>query len=216
MASKKTGSNVVSWLTLRGGARCITMPSAHEITQLLGAWSAGDERAFEKLMPLVYDELHRLAQAYMGRERPGHVLQTTALVHEAYLRLVDAGRASLQDRNHFFAVCAQLMRRILVDWARARLSHKRGGEVQMLNLDESLVVSPHAGADLVALDDALKALETVDPRKSKVIELRFFGGLSVQETAGALAVSEETVLRDWRLAKSWLRRELGKEASRGT
>jgi RNA polymerase sigma-70 factor (ECF subfamily) len=198
-----------------GRAAHTTMPSTHEITQLLGAWSAGDERALEKLMPLVYDELHRLAQAYMGRERPDHTLQTTALVHEAYLRLIDAGKASLQDRAHFFAMCAKLMRRILVDWARARFSLKRGGDHRFLDLNEALVVSPHAGGDLVALDDALKALEAIDPRKSQVIELRFFGGLSVQETAEALHVSEETVHRDWKLAKGWLRRELGQGASGG-
>jgi RNA polymerase sigma-70 factor (ECF subfamily) len=191
------------------------MPSTHEITQLLGAWSAGDENALEKLMPLVYDELHRLAQAYMGRERPGHTLQTTALVHEAYLRLIDSGRAGLQDRSHFFALCAKLMRRILVDWARARLSLKRGGDVQILDLEESLVVSPHASSELVALDDALKALEAFDPRKAQIIELRFFGGLSVDETAEVLKVSVETVARDWRLAKSWLRRELDRGTSGG-
>jgi RNA polymerase sigma-70 factor (ECF subfamily) len=191
------------------------MPSTHEITQLLGAWSAGDENALEKLMPLVYDELHRLARAYMGRERPGHTLQTTALVHEAYLRLIDSGRAGLQDRSHFFALCAKLMRRILVDWARARLSLKRGGDVQILDLEESLVVSPHASSELVALDDALKALEAFDPRKAQIIELRFFGGLSVDETAEVLKVSVETVARDWRLAKSWLRRELDRGTSGG-
>jgi RNA polymerase sigma factor (TIGR02999 family) len=191
------------------------MPSTHEITQLLGAWSAGDEHALEKLMPLVYDELHRLAQAYMGRERPGHTLQTTALVHEAYLRLIDSGRAGLQDRSHFFALCAKLMRRILVDWARARLSLKRGGDVQILDLEESLVVSPHASSELVALDDTLKALEAFDPRKAQVIELRFFGGLSVDETAEVLKVSAETVARDWKLAKSWLRRELDRGTSGG-
>jgi RNA polymerase sigma-70 factor (ECF subfamily) len=191
------------------------MPSTHEITQLLGAWSAGDEHALEKLMPLVYDELHRLAQAYMGRERPGHTLQTTALVHEAYLRLIDSGRAGLQDRSHFFALCAKLMRRILVDWARARLSLKRGGDVRILDLEESLVVSPHASSELVALDDALKALEAFDPRKAQIIELRFFGGLSVDETAEVLKVSVETVARDWRLAKSWLRRELTQGTSSG-
>jgi RNA polymerase sigma factor (TIGR02999 family) len=191
------------------------MPSTHEITALLVAWRAGDEEAFQRLMPLVYEELHRLAQVYMGREHPGHTLQTTALVHEAYLRLVDSARTGPQDRAHFFALSAQLMRRILVDWARARLSLKRGGDVRMLDLDESLVVSPQAGADLVALDDALKAFEAIDPRKSRVIELRFFGGLSVQETAEVLQVSEETVHRDWKLAKSWLRRELSQGARGG-
>ncbi len=198
-----------------GGWGVSTMPSTHEITRLLRAWRAGDEDALQRLMPLVYEELHRLAQIYMGRERPDHTLQTTALVHEAYIRLVDSAGIGFEDRSHFFALSAQLMRRILVDWARARLSLKRGGEVQILDLNESLVVSPHAGADLVALDDALKTLEAIDPRKSQVIELRFFGGLSVQETAEVLRVSEDTVHRDWRLAKSWLRRELRQEASSG-
>jgi RNA polymerase sigma factor (TIGR02999 family) len=198
-----------------GRAGRYTMLSTHEITRLLGAWSAGDEHALEQLIPMVYDELHRLAQIYMGREHPEHTLQTTALVHEAYLRLVDAGRSSLQDRAHFFAVCAQLMRRILVDWARTRLSLKRGGDIRMVDLDEALTVSPDGGTDLVALDDALKTLETIDPRKSKVIELRFFGGLSVQETADVLKVSEDTVTRDWKFAQSWLRRELRKGAASG-
>jgi RNA polymerase sigma-70 factor (ECF subfamily) len=183
-------------------------PSQHEITQLLRAWSEGRERAPERLMPLVYDELHRLAKVYMARERPGHTLQATALVHEAYLRLIDASEANWQDRAHFFAMCAQLMRRILVDWARSHGSLKRGGDKQTVQLEEALVVAPEAEVDLVRLDDALKALESFDARKSRVVELRFFGGLSVEETAAVLKVSVETVMRDWRLAKSWLRREL--------
>ena len=183
------------------------MLPAHEITRLLGAWSAGDQNALEKLVPIVYDELHRLAQFYMRRERPGHALQTTALVHEAYLRLVDSGGAGACDRNQFFALCATLMRRILVDLARARLSRKRGGDLQILNLDESLVLA-RGGRELVALDEALNALEAIDARKARVIELRFFAGLSVEETAEVLRVSVETVARDWKLAKAWLRREL--------
>jgi len=186
----------------------MTGPSQHEITQLLRAWSEGRERVQEKLMPLVYDELHRLARGYMARERPGHTLQATALVNEAYLRLIDASEANFQDRAHFFGMCAQLMRRILVDWARSHRSLKRGGDMLPVQLEEALVVSPESEVDLVGLDDALKALEAVDPRKSRVVELRFFGGLSVEETAAALKVSVETVMRDWRLAKSWLRREL--------
>jgi len=181
----------------------------HDITQLLRAWGDGQQDALERLIPLVYDELHRLAGAYMGRERPGHVLQTTALVNEAYMRLVDAPSASFQDRSHFFGMCAQLMRRILVDWARSRGSLKRGGDWQPVQLEEALVVSPDSEAGLVELDDALKALEAMDPRKCRVVELRYFGGLSVEETAAALNVSVETVMRDWRLAKSWLRREIG-------
>lgn len=189
--------------------------SAHQVTQLLQAWSEGNQGALEELMPVVYDELHRLAQRYMAHERPGHTLQTTALVNEAYLRLADSAQPSWQNRAQFFAVCAQVMRRILVDWARTRQAKKRGGEIRSLVLDEALAVGETPGADLVALDDALKALAAVDPRKTQVVELRFFGGLSVEETAEVLKVSADTVMRDWRLAKSWLRRELGQEKSRG-
>jgi RNA polymerase sigma factor (TIGR02999 family) len=190
----------------------MSSPSQHEITQLLRAWSEGRGQAPEKLMSLVYDELHRLAKLHMIRERPGHTLQTTALVHEAYLRLADASQATWQDRAHFFAMCAQLMRRILVDWARSRGSLKRGGGLHPVQLEEALVVSRESEIDLVGLDDALKALAAVDPRKSRVVELRFFGGLSVEETAAVLKVSVETVMRDWKLAKSWLRRELNPQA----
>ena len=185
--------------------------SAHEITRLLQAWSEGEQSALERLIPLVYEELHRLAHHYMARERSGHTLQTTALLNEAYLRLVDSAKPSWQSRAHFFAASAQVMRRILVDWARSRQALKRGGEAQPLDLEEALVVADAPGADLVALDDALRALAALDPRKSEVVELRFFGGLSVEETAGVLKVSSETVLRDWKFAKSWLRRELSKE-----
>ena len=184
----------------------------HEITRLLRAWGDGQQDAHERLMPLVYEELHRLARSYMIRERPDHTLQTTALVNEAYLRLIDASSASFQDRAHFFGMSAVLMRRILVDWARSRRSFRRGGDWRPVQLEEDLVVSPESELDLVALDDALKGLEVLDARKSRVVELRFFGGLSVEETAAVLKVSEETVMRDWKMAKSWLRRELaGKE-----
>ncbi len=171
-------------------------------------------------MPLVYKELHRLAKSYMTRERGNHTLQATALVHEAYLRLIDAPTATFRDRAHFFGMSALLMRRILVDWARSRRAFKRGGAWRPVQLEEALVVSPESEVDLVALDDALKTLELLDPRKSRVVELRFFGGLSVEETAEVLNVSVETVMRDWRLAKSWLRRELaggkpGSEKSHG-
>jgi RNA polymerase sigma-70 factor, ECF subfamily len=189
--------------------------STHEVTQLLRAWSEGEQTALEKLMPVVYAELHRMAQRYIAYERPGHTLQATALVNEAYLRLVDYAQATWQDRAHFFAVCAQLMRRILVDWARSRQAAKRGGEVQRLELEEALVVVEAPGADLVALDEALKALAAMDPRKSQVVELRFFGGLSVEETAAVLKISAETVMRDWKFAKSWLRRELSGEKPDG-
>jgi RNA polymerase sigma factor (TIGR02999 family) len=183
-------------------------PQANQITQLLQSWNQGDQSAIEKLAPLVYDELHRLAQRYMSDERPGHTLQTTALVNEAYLRLVDSAHADWESRTHFFAVCAQVMRRILVDWARSRQALKRGGDVSVLDLDEALATAKQSGTDLVALDDALNALAAVDPRKAQVVELRFFGGLSVKEIADILKVSPETVQRDWKLAKSWLRREL--------
>ena len=175
---------------------------------MLLAWGAGDESAFEKLVPLVHAELRRLAHRAMGRQRAGHTLQTTALVNEAYLRLIDVSRVKWQDRAHFFAMSARLMRRILVDHARARQSQKRGGARRKVSLEETLIVSPERGADMVALDDALQALAAVDARKCQVVELRYFGGLSVEECAEALRVSADTILRDWRLAKSWLRREL--------
>jgi RNA polymerase sigma-70 factor, ECF subfamily len=189
--------------------------SAGQVTQLLQAWSEGEQGALEKLMPVVYHELHRMAQRYMVQERPGHTLQTTALVNEVYLRLVDSAHTSWQNRAQFFAVCAQAMRRILVDWARSRQAMKRGGEMRPLQLDEALAVDVTPGKNLVALDEALKALAAVDPRKSQMVELRFFGGLSVEETAEVLKVSSETVLRDWRLAKRWLRREMRGEKQRG-
>jgi RNA polymerase sigma factor (TIGR02999 family) len=188
---------------------------AEQITQLLQSWNQGDQDAIDKLVPLVYDELHRLAQRYMADERPDHTLQTTALINEAYVRLVDSAHANWEGRTHFFGVCAQVMRRILVDWARSRQALKRGGDVRALDLDEALATAKQPGTDLVAIDDALKALAAIDPRKGQVVELRFFGGLSVKETAEVLKVSPETVQRDWKLAKSWLRRELSGGHSRG-
>lgn len=187
------------------------MTSSQEVTQLLLAWSQGDQSAFEKLMPLVYEELRRVAQRYMRRERAGHTLQTTAVVNEAYLRLIDASQVQWQNRAHFFAVSANLMRRILVDYARSRNYIKRGGGVHRLPLDEAVVFSPEQAPDLVALDDALSALAALDERKSRVVELRFFGGLSVEETAETLKVSPRTVLNDWSLAKAWLLREISKQ-----
>jgi RNA polymerase sigma factor (TIGR02999 family) len=184
--------------------------SVNEVTALLLAWNEGDPAAVEKLTPLVYQELRRLAKGYMGRERPGHTLQTTALVNEAYLRLIDSSRVRWQNRAHFFAVSAQLMRRILVDFARSRNYQKRGGEALRVSLVEAFEVAEKQEADLVALDDALTALAKIDLRKSRVIELRFFGGLSVEETAEVLMVSPDTVMRDWRLAKIWLLREISK------
>jgi RNA polymerase sigma-70 factor, ECF subfamily len=188
------------------------MPGAsHDITELLLAWNGGDSDALGRLMPLVDDELRRLAHSYMARERSGHTLQTTALVNEAYLRLVDSSRVRWQNRAHFFAVSAQLMRRILVDFARARQKLKRGGDVVQVSLDDAGEISAERGPDLIALDDALKTLAAFDERKSRVVELRFFGGLSVEETAEVLEVSPVTVMRDWGMAKAWLLRELEKQ-----
>ena len=192
------------------------MPSeldTNEISRLLRAWSDGDQGALNGLTPIVYDELHRLAHYYMERERPGNTLQTTALVNEAYMRLVDYKRMHWQDRAHFFAVAAQVMRRILVDHARSH-NLKRGVGIQHVALDEVAVFGDRT-ADLVALDGALNALARLDPRKVQIIEMRFFGGLSVEETAEVLKVSPATVRRDWSIAKLWLYRELGGGASDG-
>jgi RNA polymerase sigma factor (TIGR02999 family) len=179
-----------------------------DVTELLIDWSDGDESALEKLVPLVYSELRLLARRYMRCERPDHTLQTTALINEAYLRLVDIQNVHWQNRAHFFALCARLMRRILVDFARSRRYAKRGGGAQPLSLEQSEAISPGCSPDLVAIDDTLQALAKVDGRKAQVVELRFFGGLTIEETAEALKVSPETVRRDWRLAKAWLLREL--------
>jgi RNA polymerase sigma factor (TIGR02999 family) len=189
-------------------------PESSEITALLKAWGSGDAAALDQLTPLVYEELRRLARRYMRNERAGNTLQTTALVNEAYLRLVDAKRVGWQDRVHFYAVSAQMMRRILVDAARARGSAKRGGQVKRVNhstafnLDQIPDVSTGRDRELVAIDDGLKTLAEMDPRKARVIELRFFGGLSVEETAEVLKISPQSVMRDWKLAKAWLTREL--------
>jgi RNA polymerase sigma factor (TIGR02999 family) len=178
------------------------------VTQLLRAWGDGDEGALERLVPLVEAELRRLARGYMRRERRSHTLQTTALVNEAFLRLTDARSVRWQDRAHFLGISARLMRRVLVDHARARGYRKRGGGTQRVTLDEGLAIAPEPALDLVSLDRALEALAAVDVRKSRMIDLRFFGGLSVEETAEVLQVSLDTVKRDWRLAKLWLLREL--------
>ena len=182
-------------------------PAAEDISTLLRAWSDGDQSALEQLTPVVYDELHRLARRYTKGERSGHSLQTTALVNEAYMRLVDYERMQWQNRAHFFAVSAQLMRRILVEHAR-RHNLKRGGGVQHLSLEEASLVGGDQDADLVALDDAMNGLARIDPRKVQVVEMRFFGGLSVDEIAEVLKVSTVTVKRDWRTARTWLYREL--------
>jgi RNA polymerase sigma factor (TIGR02999 family) len=183
-------------------------PNGHEVTQILQEWNNGGDDARARLMPLVYDELRRLARSYLRRERPDHTLQPTALVHEAYLRLVDQSRVEWRNRVHFYGVAAQMMRRILIDHARAHASEKRGGAGRRLSLDEAAVLPEERAADLVALDDALQRLAETDERKSRVVELRFFGGLSVVEAAEALGIHTATVERDWRIAKMWLHREL--------
>ena len=202
----------------RGGGFCVSIPTAldtnqassPEITQLLLAWNEGDDEALNRLMPLVEGELHRLAHHYMAGERQGHLLQTTALVNEAYLRLIDSSRVRWQNRAHFFAVSAQLMRRILVDLARSRKKLKRGGDAIQISLADVGEISEMSDPDLIALDEALDRLSAMDQRKSKIIELRCFGGLSVEETAEVLKVSANTVMRDWGFAKVWLLRELEK------
>ena len=193
----------------------MTREPSSAVTEWLVAWSGGDDAALQRLMPVVHAELRRLARREMRRERAGHTLQTTALVNEAYLRLVDMSGVSWNDRAHFFAMSARLMRRILVDHARSHLYQKRGGGAKVVSFDEGLTVTSGPRADLVALDDALRSLARFDERKSQVVELRFFGGLSVDETAAALDVSPSTVLRDWRLAKSWLLKELDSGVRRG-
>jgi RNA polymerase sigma factor (TIGR02999 family) len=183
-------------------------PSSNDITGLLRAWSAGDQAALEHLVPLVHEELRRAAQRYMAGERPGHTLQTTALINEVYLRLMDAKGANWSDRAHFFAACAQLMRRILTDYARSRQALKRGGVTPRARLADIAVVNADDSEDLVAVDEALTRLAVFDPRKSQVVELRFFGGLNTEETAEVLKVSRVTVERDWKMAKAWLVQEL--------
>jgi len=183
-------------------------PGPHEITQLLLAWSKGDREALDRLFPLVYAELRRLAKSYMRKERAGHTLQTTALIHEAYLRLIDAGRVEWRNRAHFFGVAARAMRQILVEMARERGCQKRGGGARQIALDEAMTIGAGLDEDLVSLDEALGALAKFDARKAQVVEMRFFGGLTEEEVAAALDVSPETVRRDWRLARSWLRKKL--------
>jgi len=186
-------------------------PQKPDVTQLLKAWGDGDDAALAQLTPLVYDELHRMAQRCMAREQPGHTLQTSALVNEAFLRLVDVQQVSWQNRAHFFAISARMMRRILTDFARSRHHLKRGGDARQVTFDEALVVSRQPNTDIVAIDEALGRLALLDPRKGQVVELRFFGGLSVEETAEVMKISPETVMRDWKFAKMWLRRALSGE-----
>jgi RNA polymerase sigma factor (TIGR02999 family) len=186
----------------------MTRQSPREVTLLLQNWRCGDQAALDKIVSLVYDELHRLAHIYMLRENPGHTLQTSALVNEAYLRLIDANQVEWKDRAHFFAIAANVMRRILVQFARSRNSRKRGGGTIEVSFDETAVFSARGDADLTALDDALNALANIDPREARVVELRFFGGLSEKETAEVLGVSDRTVRQDWNHAKAWLVNEL--------
>ena len=181
---------------------------SRQITQLLFRWREGDRQALDDLLPLVYDELHRLAACYMRGERPSHTLQTSALVNEAYLRLVGAEDIRWENRAHFFAIAAQVMRRILIDHARRRDQQKRGGDMRRIDLDEAMIVSDERATEVIALDDALNSLAEFDPRKSQIVELRFFGGMSIDETAEVLQVSPGTVMRDWTLAKAWLLREI--------
>jgi len=188
----------------------MAIPTSQEVTRLLIAWGEGDQTALDEVLPLIYQELRRMARRHLGRERGGHTLQTTALVHEAYLRLIDQKAVAWQNRAHFFAIAAQMMRRILVDHARARHYQKRGGGIQRVSFDEALVVSDERAAEVVALDEALTGLAEFDPRKSQIVELRFFGGLSIEETAEVLGVSPGTVMRDWTLAKTWLQRAINK------
>ena len=190
--------------TYVAGSSPVTVPSQQDVTRLLVRLTEGDRGVLDELLPVVYGELRKLASSYLRRERVGHTLQPTALVHEAYMRLVDQTQVQWQNRAHFFGVAAQMMRRILVDHARAHEAEKRGGEFQKLSLDENIDVSGERDVNLVALDDALNLLAEIDPQKMKIVELRFFGGLSVEETAEVLGVSAPTVKRQWRMAKAWL------------
>src|ERR1700687_3562247 len=191
-------------------------PSPQEITQLLIAGSNGSQDALEQLFPLVYEELRRLAHRYMSRERPGHTLQTTAVVHEAYLRLIDQKHVQWQNRAHFFAIAAQMMRRILITHAQSHAYAKRGGGAVKVSLDEAAIMSKERAGELIALDEALKSLTAIDPRRSQVVELRFFGGLSNEEIAEVLRISPNTVTRDWNVAKAWLYREMCMEQEDGS
>lgn len=184
------------------------LPPKNEVTRLLEAWSNGNQEALDELMPLVYQELRRMAKLYMNSQPSGHTLQTTALIHEAYLKLADQKDKRWQNRVHFFAVAAQAMRHILVDHARSHKTEKRGGETQIISLEDTAIISNERANELVALDEALQNLSALDQRKGQVVELRYFGGLSVEETAEVLQISPQTVMRDWRFAKTWLLREL--------
>jgi RNA polymerase sigma factor (TIGR02999 family) len=192
----------------------MTDAASHQISRLLVEWGNGDQVALEQLMPIVYDELRRMAHRYMYRQPSGHTLQTTELIHEAYLKLAGQEEKTWQNRAHFFGVAAQAMRHILVDYARSRQSQKRGGMMDKVTLDESALVSPDRAAETVALNDALNQLAAVDERKSRVVELRYFGGLTNEEIAEVLKISSDTVKRDWRFARTWLLRELSQSTAR--
>jgi RNA polymerase sigma factor (TIGR02999 family) len=191
-------------------AKPLKEAAPHEITKLLTDWSGGDSTALDRVIPLVYDELHRLAHQHMRRERAGHLLQTSALINEAYLRLMEQPELNLENRTHFFGIAARLMRQILVDEARKRNSAKRGGVAIQVSLTQATNVVQEQAANVVALDDALKTLESIDGRQSQIVELRFFGGLSIEETAKVLSVSPGTVMRDWTFARAWLRNEMSR------
>ncbi len=184
------------------------MGSISEITQLLVNWSNGEEDALENLMPVVYEELHQLAENYMRRENKDHTLQATALVNEAYMRLIDQKRVDWKNRSHFFGIAGQIMRRILVDYARRKLAEKRGGNTKTVSLDDAIVLGKGQSSEILALDEALKKLSEIDPRRGKVVELRYFGGLTVDETAEVMGTSRNTVVRDWNFAKAWLYRQI--------
>ncbi|HEX7330048.1 MAG TPA: sigma-70 family RNA polymerase sigma factor [Pyrinomonadaceae bacterium] len=188
-------------------------PARHQITELLAEWREGNQSALDELYPLVYDELHRLARRYMSRERKDHTLQTTALINEAYVRLVDQKNVNWANRSHFFAISAQIMRRILIDHARRYAYAKRGGGAQQVSLEEVAALAPEQGRELMRLDEALKSLAERDPRRSQVVELRYFGGLNNEEIAGVLHVSENTVMRDWNMARAWLYQQLSENAT---
>ena len=188
-------------------------PARHQITELLAEWRGGNQSALDELYPLVYDELHRLARRYMSRERKDHTLQTTALINEAYVRLVDQKNVNWANRSHFFAISAQIMRRILIDHARRHAYAKRGGGAQQVSLEEVAAITPDHGRELMLLDEALKSLAERDPRRSQVVELRYFGGLNNEEIAGVLHVSENTVTRDWNMARAWLYQQLTENAT---
>src|ERR1043166_8688148 len=195
------------------GKRKLTQPRPHDITQLLAEWREGNQSALDELYPLVYDELHRLARRYMSRERKGHTLQTTALINEAYVRLVDQKNVHWATRSHFFAISAQIMRRILIDHARRHAYAKRGGGAQQVSLEEVAAVAPDPGRELVRLDEALKSLAGMDPRGRQVVEMRYFGGLNNEEIAGVLKISANTVTRDWNMARAWLYQQLSETAA---